>query len=251
MNLRTKILVTLPSLLLLVACTEEPKPVVKKEVKPAEPVTAIAAVHQTYRQARGWAPDCLLLSVANLDVKDVKGQEGGKMAAWEVTFVSPSQRQSRRYTYSVVEVPASNLPEGVSGGSPDMWSPTGQSQPFAIQYLKTDSPAAYATAMTKAKEYAAKHPDMPVKFVVEWQKRHLNPTWRVYWGETVDQQQLWRVRGWDVRQVRRHGALRVWGGPPGARSRRAVSVAQALLPAASTFVSRPVFRVEKSLDAAD
>ena len=186
MNLRTKILATLPFLLLLGACTEEQKPAAKQEVKPpAEPVTAVTAVHKTYMQARGWAPDCLLLQVANLDVKDVKGQEGGKMAAWEVTFVSLTQRQSRRYTYSVVEVPASNLHEGVFGGSPDMWSPVGQTQPFAIQYLKTDSPAAYTTAMTKAKDYASKHPDQPVKFVLDWQKRHLNPTWRVYWGESV------------------------------------------------------------------
>jgi len=36
-----------------------------------------------------------------------------------------------------------------------------------------------------AKDYAAKNPDMPVKFVLDWQKRHLNPTWRVYWGESV------------------------------------------------------------------
>jgi len=185
MHLRTKILATLPFLLLLGACTEAPQPVVKKEVKPAEPVTAQAAVYKAYKQARGWAPDCLLLQVANLDVKDVPGQEGGKMAAWEITFISMKERQSRRYTYSVVEVPASNLHEGVSESSPDMWSPTGQSQPFAIQYLKTDSPAAYITAMTKAKEYAGKHPEMPVKFVLEWQKRHLNPTWRVYWGESV------------------------------------------------------------------
>ncbi len=185
MHLRTKIVATLPFLLLLGACTEEPKPAVKKEVKPAEPVSAQTAVYKAYKQARGWAPDCTLLSVANLDVKDVAGQEGGKMAAWEVTFVSQSQRQSRRYTYSVVEVPSSNLHEGVFGGSTDMWSPVGQSQPFAIQYFKTDSTAAYTTAMTKAKEYASKHPDMPVKFVLDWQKRHLNPTWRVYWGESV------------------------------------------------------------------
>ena len=66
-----------------------------------------------------------------------------------------------------------------------MWTPTGQTQPFAIQYLKIDSPAAYTTAMTKAKDYASKHPEMPVKFVLDWQKRHLNPTWRVYWGESV------------------------------------------------------------------
>src|ERR1017187_9227113 len=172
MNLRTKILATLPFLLLLGACTEEQKPAVKKDVKPAQPVTALSAVYNTYKQARGWAPDCVLLSVANLDVKDVQGQEGGKMAAWEVTFVSQKERQSRRYTYSVVEVPASNLYEGVFGGSSDMWPPVGQTQPFAIQYLKTDSTAAYTTAMTKAKDYASKHPEMPVKFLLEWQKRH-------------------------------------------------------------------------------
>lgn len=185
MNLRHKVVATLPFLLLLGACTEEQKPAAKKEVKAAEPVTAVFAVHQIYRQARGWAPDCILLQVANLDVKEVNGQEGGKMGAWEVTFVSPKRRESRRYTYSVVEVPASSLHEGVFGGSSDTWSPVGQTQPFAVQYLKTDSPAAYATAMAKAKEYAGKHPGMAVKFLLEWQKRHLNPTWRVYWGESV------------------------------------------------------------------
>ncbi|HEY1205043.1 MAG: hypothetical protein ABSH46_13860 [Bryobacteraceae bacterium] len=185
MNLRHRVVATLPFLLLLGACSEEPQPAAKKEVKPAEPVAAVTAVYQMYKQARGWAPDCLLLQVSSLDVKEVKGQEGGKMAAWEATFASPKLRQSRRFTYSVVEVPASNLPEGVFGSSPDTWSPVGQTQLFQIQYLKTDSTAAFITAMTKAKDYAAKHPDMPVKFLLEWQKRHLNPTWRVYWGESV------------------------------------------------------------------
>jgi hypothetical protein len=186
MHLRHKVVAALPFLLLLGACTEEPKPAAKKkEVKPAEPVTAVSAVYQMYKEARGWAPDCILLRVANLDVKDVKGQEGGKMAAWEATFVSPKLRQSRHFTYSVIEVPASNLPQGVLGASADTWSPVGQAQPFQIQYIKTDSTAAYTTALTKAKDYAAKHPDQPVKFLLEWQKRHLNPTWRVYWGESV------------------------------------------------------------------
>jgi hypothetical protein len=185
MNLRLRVVATLPFLLLLGACTEEPKPAAKKEVKPAEPVTAVTAIYETYKQARGWAPDCLLLRVASLDVKEVKGQEGGKVAAWEVTFISPKLRQSRRFTYSVVEVPASNLPEGVFGSPADTWSPVGQPQPLQVQYVKADSPAAYTTAMTKAKEYAGKHPDLPVKFLLEWQKRHLNPTWRVYWGESV------------------------------------------------------------------
>ncbi len=185
MNLRLGVVAMVPFLLILGACTEEPKPAAKKEVKPAEPVTALAGVYEMYKQARGWAPDCVLEQVASLDVKDVKGQQEGKMAAWEATFVSPKLRQSRHFTYSVIEVPGSSLPMGVFGGSPDTWSPVGHSQGFQIQYVKTDSPAAYATAMTKAKDYAAKHPDLPVKFLLEWQRRHLNPTWRVYWCESV------------------------------------------------------------------
>jgi hypothetical protein len=184
MILRHKVVATLPFLLFLGACTEE-APVAKKEVKPVEPVTAVSAVYQVYKQARAWAVDCLLIQVSSLDVKDMKGQEGGKVGAWEMTFASPRLRQSRRYTYSVVELPGSNLQQGVSGSLPDTWSPVGQTQPFAIQFIKTDSPAAYETAMTKAKDYAAKHPELPVKFLLEWQKRHLNPTWRVYWGESV------------------------------------------------------------------
>jgi hypothetical protein len=184
MNLRRRVVATLPFLLLLGACSEAPKPTVKKEVKPAEPVTALAAVYKMYQQARGWAPDCQVLRVGSLDVKEMKGQDG-KMGAWEATFVSPSQRQSRRYTYSVVESPASNLSLGVSAGTPDVWSPVGQTRPFIIQSFKTDSTEAYATAMTKAKEYAAKHPDVPVTFLLEWAKRHLNPTWRVIWGTSA------------------------------------------------------------------
>ncbi len=186
MNLRQRVVALLPFLLILGACTEEPKPAAKVEVKPAEPVTAVSAVFQIYKQARGWAPDCLLARVASLGVKEVKGQEGGKMAAWEATFISPKLRQSRRFTYSVAADPSANLNQGVVGGAAELWSPVGTSQPFAIQFLKTDSPAAYATAMTKAKEYAGKHPEMPVKFLVEWQKKHLNPTWRVYWGESAE-----------------------------------------------------------------
>jgi hypothetical protein len=173
----------LPFVLMLGACTEQPKPAAK-DVKPAEPITALSAAYKMYQQARGWAPDCRLEQLAGLDVKEVQGG-GGKLGAWEATFISPNLRQARRFTYSAVEVPASNLREGVFGGPPDSWSPVGRGLSFQIQAFKTDSPAAYATAMTKAQDYAAKHPDMPVKFQLEWAKRHSNPTWRVYWGETV------------------------------------------------------------------
>jgi hypothetical protein len=162
---------------MLGACTEEPQPTAKKEVKPVEPVTAVSAAYKVYREARGWAPDIMLLRVSSVAVKDMKGQEGGKAGAWEVEFVSPKLRQSRHYVYSAVD--------GVSGDPAASWSKVGQTQIFQLQDLKTDSPAAFTTAMTKAQDYAAKHPELPVKFLCEWQKRHLNPTWRVYWGESV------------------------------------------------------------------
>jgi len=184
MNLRLRVVATLPLLLFLGACSEEPKPTVKKEVKPAEPVTALSAVYKMYQQARGWAPDCRVLRVGSLDVTDVKAQ-AGKAGAWEATFMSPDLRQSRRYTYSVVEVPASNLHEGVFAGSTDTWSPVGQTLPFVIQAFKTDSTAAYETAVKKGSAYASKHPDMPVTFLLEWAKRHRNPTWRVIWGSSA------------------------------------------------------------------
>ncbi len=186
MNLRLRVVATLPFLLLLGACTEEPKPAAKKEAKPpAEPISALSAAYKMYKQARGWAPDCQILRLANLDVADVKGQEGGKMAAWEAVFVSHTQRQLRRFTYSVAEVPGANIPADVFGGSAETWSPVGQNLSFAIQFFKTDSTEAYTTAMEKAKDYAAKHPDQPVKFVLEWLKRNTDPSWRVYWGESV------------------------------------------------------------------
>lgn len=185
MKLFHKISASLPLLLLLSACTEAPKPAVKKEpAKPPEPVTALSAVYKMYQQARGWAPDCKLLRVGSLDLKEVQSQ-AGKAGAWEATFVSESARVARRFTYSAVESPSASLSLGVFGASQDSWSPGGQAQPFTIQAVKIDSAAAYATAWTKGADYSTTHPGMPVKFLLEQSKRFPNPAWRVVWGESV------------------------------------------------------------------
>ncbi len=179
-----KISLSLPLLLLLAARSEAPKPAAKKEpAKPPEPVSALTAVYKMYQQARGWAPDCQVLRVGSLDLKEVPSQ-AGKAGAWEATFVSERSRVARRFTFSTVDLPASSLPVGVFGSAQDSWN-GGQAQPFPIQALKTDSTAAYETALKKGADYASKHPGMPVTFLLERTKRFPNPAWRVVWGESV------------------------------------------------------------------
>jgi hypothetical protein len=188
MKLHHKIIASLPLALLLAGCSEEPKQAekAKEPAKPPEAVTALSAVYRMYTKARSWAPDCKILRVGTLDLKEVKGKPGTS-GAWEATFVSESNQRARRYTYSVLESPASNLHEGVFGGSVDSWSGSGQAKPFLIQAFKTDSTAAYETALKdkKGAEYAAKNPNMPILFLLEQTPRFPDPAWRVVWGDSV------------------------------------------------------------------
>lgn len=180
------VIACLPFFFFMVGCSEETKPAATQTEpeKPAEPVTAQSALQKVYVTARSWAPDAQLLSMGNLDLKEVKSV-GGKAGAWECTFVTERRHRARRYTYSVVAVAASSLPKGVFSGSEDTWHPAGQTRPFFIQAVKTDAVAAYETAMKKGADYAKKHPDMPMKFLLEFTKELRNPAWRVVWGESV------------------------------------------------------------------
>ena len=179
-----RIVSCLPILLFLAGCSQETKPTVQKEPeKPAEPVTARYALQQMYITARGWAPDAQVLQMSSLDLKAVKSVEG-KAGAWACTFVTQSRRRTRPFTYSVVAVPGSDLQKGPAGGAEEIWVP-GQTRPFFIQDVKTDAVAAYATAMKKGAEYAKKHPELPVKFLLEWTRLLRHPAWRVIWGESV------------------------------------------------------------------
>ncbi len=186
MTLSRKHLACLPLFLLLAACSEDTKPAATKKEpeKPAEPVSSQYAFQQMYITARSWAPDAQPLRIGDLQLAEVKSQ-GGKAGAWECTFVSERNRVARRYTYSAVESGPSNLHKGVFGGPQEGWSGGGQEQPFPIQAFKVDATEAYETAMKKGAEYAKKHPDIAVHFVLEKTRRFPNPAWRVMWGESV------------------------------------------------------------------
>lgn len=172
--------------LLLMGCSETP-PASKKPAEPAkppEPVTGQYAFYQMYGMARAWAPDVEGLQLRSLNLAEVKSAPG-KAGAWEATFVSPSRRQSRTYTYSVVEA-AGNLHKGVFAGLENPWSgPSSQAKPFPASAVKVDSDKAYEVALKHGADYAKKHPDMPISFLLQWTSRHPIPAWRVIWGESV------------------------------------------------------------------
>lgn len=171
---------------MLWACAEAPKPVekVKAPAKPPEPVTGRWAFHQMYSAARAWAPDIQALRLRSLHLEGVPYQTG-KAAAWEATFVSPSLGRARTYTYSVIEAPG-NLHEGVFAGLEESYSgPRGGAEPYPIAAVKTDSNEVYETALKRGADYAKKHPNMRVNFILERTRRFSNPTWRVLWGESV------------------------------------------------------------------
>jgi len=171
-------------LLLLAGCGGEPAAPVKKAEapKPAEPIGALSATYQAFNHGRTWSGDLQLLQVVSATLKE-PAPEGGKYPAWRMTFVSPSKASAKPYTYSVVE--GSGLYKGVFALNEQSYTPQGQTSPFLVQAFKTDSDAAFKTAMAKGADYAKKHPDVPITMLLEKTKQFPNPAWRVVWGTSV------------------------------------------------------------------
>jgi hypothetical protein len=170
-------------LVLLAGCSSSPEP--KPVDKPApEPVTGLHALAQMFTSARRWAPDVLILKETSLQVGKLKPVPG-KAAAWQAIFVSPSLGQSRAYMYSVVDV-GTSVREGIFPESPVPFHASTQSaQAFSIQAAKKDTDEVYETALTKAKDYGAKNPNLPINFLLELNNRSPAPAWRVIWGDSA------------------------------------------------------------------
>jgi hypothetical protein len=182
MSTRRVILVCAPVLLLLGGCSTPPKKAAEPSAPP-EPVGAQFAFHQVFLTARTWAPDLLVLRVRDVPMTAVK-PEGGKRAAWEVTVVSPSKAKSKMYVFSVVE--EGNIHKGVFPVSEEEYrGPRGQVVAWPVQALRTDSTAAYDTAVQHSADFVKKNPDIPVTFLLEQVSRHPYLTWRVIWGTSV------------------------------------------------------------------
>ncbi|HTS63746.1 MAG TPA: hypothetical protein VMH28_17095 [Candidatus Acidoferrales bacterium] len=176
--------------LLLPACTEAPKAPAKAETaaskepaKPPEAVTAQLAFYEMYKPARAWATDLLALSLVGGEVPNIKN-EGGKAGMWTATFVSPSRKEARVFTYAVA-AGGEDIPKGVSVGNALPWGgATPTSKPFANSEFAVDSDAAYKVAAEKAADWLSKHPDEKVTFRLGNASRFSAPVWYIMWGTT-------------------------------------------------------------------
>ena len=174
----------------MTGCSETPTPTeikkadveAKKEPpKPAEPVAAQTAFYEMYKPARTWAPDLLVLSLTSNEVPSMKSVDG-KFPMWTAVFVSPSRREARTFTYSVVD-DGTAVHKGVDAGGAQAWTgATAKSTPFQTTGFVVDSDAAYKTAYAKAEAWVAKHPGKKAAFSLGSAARFPAPVWFIIWG---------------------------------------------------------------------
>lgn len=174
---------------LLAGCSSQ-APVAKKAAKPIVAVSGQTAAFEMYKTARAWNNDATILRLENLDIPEAK-PEPGKYGAWKATFVSFTNRQKREFTYSVAESSA-GVHKGVFPGAESGYIANTQNRIFNIIDVRVDTTEALEVAKKQkdVADFAAKHPDVPVQFVLEWNLQ-LTPVaaWRVYWGATLSTSQ--------------------------------------------------------------
>jgi hypothetical protein len=176
----------------MTACSEAPSPTEIKKAqvetkqetaKPSEPVAAQTAFYEMYKPARTWAPDLLVLSLISNEVPSMKSADG-KFPMWTAVFVSPSRREARTFTYSVIDDGA-NIRKGVNVGGAEPWSgATAKSSPFQTTGFAVNSDAAYKAAYAKAEAWVKMHPGKKVAFSLGSAARFPAPVWFIIWGDT-------------------------------------------------------------------
>jgi hypothetical protein len=136
-----------------------------------------------YKSAHSWAGDLVPLS---LEMKTVPGirNEGGNAALWNATFGSPSRREARIFSYSVV-AHAPDIYKGVAVGKSIPWGgPTSEALPFLTADYMVDSDVAFKTASERAGKWLSKHPDHEVAMTLGNASRFQGPVWYVLWGNS-------------------------------------------------------------------
>jgi len=178
------------ALLALSPCSQAPKPAAKAEgegkkapVQAPEAVSAQLAFYEAYKPARTWATDLLALSVVSGEVPGINN-ECGKAGLWTVTFVSPSRKEARIFTYAVANASA-DIRKGVNISDALPWGgATKTSKPFSNSEFAVDSDTAYNVAVEKAAAWLKKHPNQKLTFRLGNASRFAAPVWYVMWGTT-------------------------------------------------------------------
>ncbi|MBZ5646550.1 MAG: hypothetical protein LAN37_04925 [Acidobacteriia bacterium] len=177
---------------LLTGCSSEPqKPASETPSKPTaaqskapEFETGRTAFYRMYTTARIWAPDAKPFRLQSVPTKGSSGAEG-KAEIWLAWFASPGKRAVKPYTWSGGS--GENMPErGISFGPDDSFNPSNTStQPFDVNFLKTDSDQAYKAAQEKGGDaFLKKAPGTPIIYTLDWDGKSNELIWHVIYGDT-------------------------------------------------------------------
>ncbi len=162
----------------------------KPQPKPPEIVTGRTAFQKLYVAAHGWGRDAQPYRLESQVTKEANGRDG-KSAVWRAFFASALQRGVKPYIWSGVE--ADDAPSrGISPGSEDTYNPNNSNtQIFDIAFLKIDSDKALETAEKHGGDkIMEKNPDMPVFYVLDWNRMTNELVWHVIFGPTRDNPKL-------------------------------------------------------------
>ena len=180
------------AVVVLTACSEAPKTgseaktdtdtSTQAKAGPPEPVSGKTAYWEIYTSARSWARDALPLRLESKDVPGVQNKDG-KAGMWTATLVSPSQKEARVFTYSVIKYPP-DIYKGVTIGRALPWNgPRAGVEPFQMSNVNTDSDGAYKKANGEAESWLKTHPGKEASLTLTDSSRYRIPTWVVMWGD--------------------------------------------------------------------
>ena len=185
------IAVLIPALLALGACSSDPPPAPKAEVKKepektAGPMSGKDAYWEMYKPAREWSTDIQVLSLKS---EDVPGQTvaDGKAAAWTAVFVSPGKMEMRTITWALA--PFGEYRKGMTAPAPVKWAgPTTKAKPFSMTEVTLDSDAAQKAAAEdpKGSVWLKGNPGKPLSFYLGAESRFTAPVWVVAWGNAKE-----------------------------------------------------------------
>jgi hypothetical protein len=188
-----KLLMPMLLLTMLIGCSSQPTksaPAEKAQPKGPEFALARTAFQKTYIAARGWAPDAKPFRLESANTADSKGKDG-KSAVWRASFASAAQKEVKPYFWSGTDADGAPA-RGVSFGSVDSYNPTNSSTlVFDIAFLKVDSDKALEVAQKHGGDkLTEKTPDLPVWYVLDWNRATGELIWHVIYGESRDNPQL-------------------------------------------------------------
>ncbi len=191
-----KFVIACTALLLLAGCSSsntttnnsESQSAAKPAAKQPQYETGRVAFQKMYLSARGWAGDATPFRLQSQFSPDAAA---GKASLWRASFASPAKRMMKMFVWSGLVGPDAPEP-GITFSAEDTWNPTNAStRPFNVEFIKTDSDAAYQIAQEHGGDkLTKKDPKQPVIFDLDWDASKNQLVWHVIYGSSQDEAKL-------------------------------------------------------------